>query len=123
MERIRLSPETIHASATLARGCDIRSGIIFTEGCTSMRIRCLTQIVSALVLPTVIVGLLPGNASAGGHERPTLQAFDSFAGYAVPIADVYQFPAAIVEQPGAQIPLAPPRPLYIKAGDHHVLPR
>src|SRR5262245_3634270 len=44
-------------------------------------------------------------------------------GYAVPIQSVYQFPASLVDQRGVVLPLAPPRPLYVPSGDHHVLLR
>ncbi len=99
---------------------------------------------------TLLVGiaaLAPGTASALGHRHHRTAEFDEWAGYAVPIQDVYQdpaalvwqptaafgyavpiqsayqFPAALVNQPGVQPPLAPARPLYIRSGDHHVINR
>ena len=94
-----------------------------------------------------VAALTPGTASALGHRHHAGHEFDEWAGYAVPIRDVYQhpaaqvgqpttwsgyavpiqsvyqFPASLVNQPGVQPPLAPARPLYIPSGDHHVLNR
>jgi hypothetical protein len=124
MERITSSREAIHASATRARSCDSVSGIIFLQkGCTSMKPHRLAQIVSALLLPAAIVAIVPVTASASGHNGLTREEFDAVAGYTVSIADSYEFPAPLVWQPGVQIPVAPPRPLYIRVGDHHVIIR
>jgi hypothetical protein len=124
MDRIRLSREPIRASANLARPCETWTDIIFTEGCASMRVRCLAQIVSAFVLPAAIVALMPDTAFAlGHHQYASTMEYDAAAGYAVPIQDVYQFPAAQVYQLGVQVPVAPGVPLFIRVGDHHVLER
>jgi hypothetical protein len=89
-----------------------------------MRVRCLAQIVSAFVLPAAIVALMPDTAFAlGHHQYASTMEYDAVAGYAVPIQDVYQFPAAQVYQLGVQVPVASGVPLFIRVGDHHVLER
>jgi hypothetical protein len=89
-----------------------------------MRVRCLAQIVSAFVLPAAIVALMPDTAFAlGHHQYASTMEYDAVAGYAVPIQDVYQFPAAQVYQLGVQVPVASGVPLFIRVGDHHVLGR
>jgi hypothetical protein len=88
-----------------------------------MRVRCLAQIVSGIILPAAIVAFIPDTAFAWGHRRGTWMEFDAAAGYTVPIQSVYQFPAAQVYQLGVQLPVAPEVPLYVRVGDHHVLNR
>ena len=89
-----------------------------------MRIPCLAQVVSALVLPAAIVALMPDTAFAlGHHEYTSTMEYDAAAGYALPIQAVYQFPAAQVYQLGVEVPVAPAVPLFIRVGDHHVLSR
>jgi hypothetical protein len=101
--------------------------------------------ISALLV--AVAALAPGTAYALGDWHHAWQTSDDWAGYTVPIQDVYQFPASIVwqptssygyavpvqsayqfpaslvDQPGVVLPLAPPRPLYIPSGDHHVINR
>jgi hypothetical protein len=112
-----------------------------------MGIARLTNLGRLAALLIVITAFSTGTANAQhlGHHAGLV--FDDWAGYAVPIQDVYQFPAAVVWQPtspygyavpiqsvyqfpaslvdqrGVVLPLAPPRPLYIPSGDHHVLIR
>lgn len=110
----------------------------------SSRLNSFALIAALLV---AIASLTPGTANALGHRHHAAQWSDEWAdyavpiqdvyqypaalvwqptesyGYAVPIQSVYQFPAALVDQPGVVLPLAPPRPLYIRSGDHHVINR
>ena len=112
-----------------------------------MEIARLTTLSRLSALMIVITALTTGTANAqhvGHHAGLVLDEWAGYAvpiqdvyqfpasivwqptspyGYAVPIQSVYQFPASLVDQPGVVIPLAPPRPLYIPSGDHHVLIR
>jgi hypothetical protein len=88
-----------------------------------MRVRRVTTIASALVLSLAILALTPGTASAWWHHHHNRMNDDAAAGYAVPIQAVYQFPAVQVNQPGVNVPFAPPVSLHIWIGDHHVLNR
>jgi hypothetical protein len=123
MERIQFVNETIRVAAAFARPCNIGSAMAFIEGYTSMQVRFLSKIVPVAVVTAAVLANLPAGASAGWFSHPPLQVFDQMNGYAVPIEDVWQFPAAIVEQQGVVVPIAPPRPLYIRAGEHHVILR
>jgi hypothetical protein len=88
-----------------------------------MGVRRLATIASAVVLPLAILALMPSTASAWGHRHHDWMSFDASAGYAVPIQTVYQFPAPLVDQPGVNLPVAPPVSLHIWVGEHHVLNR
>jgi hypothetical protein len=112
-----------------------------------MGIARLTNLTRLAALLIAITALTTGKANAQHLAHHGGLFLDEWAGYAVPIQDVYQFPASIVWQPtssdgyavpiqsvyqfpasfvtqrGVALPLAPPRPLYIPAGDHHVLLR
>ena len=112
-----------------------------------MGIAGLKNFARSAALLVAVAGLTPGTASALGHRHHAAEEFNEWAGYAIPIQDVYQdpasivwqptassgyavpiraayqFPAAQVNQPGVQLLLAPPRPLYISSGDHHVINR
>jgi hypothetical protein len=109
-----------------------------------VRVKNFTRILALLI---AVAAVTPGTANALGHRHQVWQTSDDWTGYAVPIQDVYQFPASIVwqptssygytipiqsayqfpaslvNQPGVVPPLAPPRPLYISSGDHHVINR
>ena len=112
-----------------------------------MGIAGLKNFARSAALLVAVAGLTPGTASASWSPASRREEFNEWAGYAVPIQDVdqfpaaivwqptasfgyavpirsaYQFPAAQVNQPGVQLLLAPPRPLYISSGDHHVINR
>jgi len=82
----------------------------------------LAKNASILVLLGAVV-LAASKASAGGPGHDDWRIDDARAGYAVPIQAVYQFPAALVNQPGVKPPVAPPVPLHIWVGEHHVINR
>ena len=84
---------------------------------SSARISC------ALVLGAALFAMMPDTAFALGHPYGSVMDFDAAAGYTVPIQAVYQFPAALVNQVGVELPVAPPVPLFIRVGEHHVLLR
>jgi hypothetical protein len=88
-----------------------------------MRIRRRATIASTLILPLTILAMMPGKASAGDHRHDGSMAYDAWAGYTVPIQSVYQFPAALVNQPGPQLPIAPLGWIYIPSGEHRVVHR
>jgi hypothetical protein len=88
-----------------------------------MVFRTPAKISFALALAFALVALMPETANALGHPYGSWMEFDASAGYALPIQAVYQFPAAVAYQQGVELPIAPPVPLYIRVGDHHVLNR
>ena len=84
---------------------------------SSARISC------ALVLGAALFAMMPDTAFALGHPYGSVMDFDAAAGYTVPIQAVYQFPAALVHQPGPQLPIAPSGMIYIPIGEHRVVYR
>jgi hypothetical protein len=77
----------------------------------------------ALVLGGALFAAMPDTAFAWGNQYGSVMDFDAWSGYTVPIQAVYQFPAALVNQRGVELPVAPPVPLFIRVDEHHVLLR
>src|SRR5262249_45386722 len=69
------------------------------SGTISMGIARLTDFSRLAALLIVITAFSTGTANAQHFGHHGGLVFDEWAGYAVPIQDVYQFPAAIVWQP------------------------
>jgi hypothetical protein len=69
------------------------------KGSKLMDLRRPTEIASAFVLTLIILVGMPGTASAWEHRCHTGKGYRPSVGYAVPIQNVYQFPAAMVDQP------------------------
>jgi hypothetical protein len=64
-----------------------------------MGLRRKSSVAFASILSLIIIAGMPGTALAGGHRHHTHKSYDPSVGCAVPIQNVYQFPAAIVFQP------------------------
>jgi len=60
------------------------------------RLKNFARIAALLV---AVAALTPGTASALGDRHHAWQGIDDWAGYAIPIQDVYQYPASLVGQP------------------------